>query len=83
VELPAGQQRIEGVQALAFVRQRYELVNGDLDRIARQQAFLSGLANQVLSGDTLTSPAKISGLVSAAKKSVVLSSGWDLVEFAQ
>jgi LCP family protein required for cell wall assembly len=83
VDLPAGQQRIEGVQALAFVRQRYELLNGDLDRIARQQAFLSGLANQVISGDTLSSPSKISDLVSAVKKSVVLSSGWDLVEFAQ
>jgi LCP family protein required for cell wall assembly len=83
VDLPAGQQRIEGVQALAFVRQRYELLNGDLDRIARQQAFLSGLANQVISGDTLSSPSKISGLVSAVKKSVVLSSGWDLLEFAQ
>jgi LCP family protein required for cell wall assembly len=82
VDLPAGDQQVEGVQALAFVRQRYGLPNGDLDRIARQQAFLSGLAGKVVSGDTLTNPVRIAGLVAAVKKSVVLSEGWDLSEFA-
>jgi LCP family protein required for cell wall assembly len=83
VDLPAGDQQVEGVQALAFVRQRYGLPNGDLDRIARQQAFLSGLAAKVLSSDTLTNPVRIAELVAAVKKSVVLSEGWDLPEFAE
>lgn len=82
VDLPAGRQIVEGVQALAFVRQRYDLPNGDLDRIARQQAFLSGLARKVLSGDVLTDPARITDVIAAVKKSVVLSDNWDLVEFA-
>ncbi|MET8998940.1 LCP family protein [Amycolatopsis sp. NPDC004169] len=83
VDLPGGRQTIEGVQALAFVRQRYGLPNYDLDRIARQQAFLSGLARKVISSDVLTSPVKIADLVSAVKKSVVVSQGWDLTEFAE
>ncbi|MGV9365610.1 LCP family protein [Amycolatopsis sp. NPDC003731] len=83
VDLPGGRQTIEGVQALAFVRQRYGLPNYDLDRIARQQAFLSGLARKVISTDVLTSPGKIADLVAAVKKSVVLSQGWDLTEFAE
>jgi LCP family protein required for cell wall assembly len=83
VDLPAGRQTIEGVQALAFVRQRYDLEGADLGRIARQQAFLSGLASKVISSDVLTSPAKIADLVAAVKKSVVLSQGWDLSEFAE
>ena len=83
VDLPAGRQTIEGVQALAFVRQRYDLPDGDLDRIARQQAFLSGLANKVISTSVLANPAKIADLVAAVKKSVVLSAGWDLPEFAE
>ncbi|WP_084145386.1 LCP family protein [Amycolatopsis jejuensis] len=82
VDLPAGKQTVEGVQALAFVRQRYDLPNGDLDRIARQQAFLSGLASKVLSSDVLANPVRIAQLVEAVKKSVVLSAGWDLAEFA-
>jgi len=83
VDLPAGKQTVEGVQALAFVRQRYGLPNGDLDRIARQQAFLSGLANKVLSADVLANPVRIAQLIDAVKKSVVLSAGWDLTEFAE
>jgi LCP family protein required for cell wall assembly len=73
VDLPAGPQTVAGVQALAFVRQRYDLPNGDLDRIARQQAFLSGLARKVLSREVLTNPAKVSEVIGAIKKSVVLS----------
>ncbi|MDT8909470.1 LCP family protein [Amycolatopsis sp. PS_44_ISF1] len=82
VDLPAGHQSIEGVQALAFVRQRYDLKGGDLGRIGRQQAFLSGLANKVLSPAVLANPVKLAELISAVKKSVVLSAGWDLNEFA-
>ncbi|RZQ62715.1 LCP family protein [Amycolatopsis suaedae] len=83
VDLPAGPQLIEGKQALSFVRQRYDLPNSDLDRIARQQAFLSGLARKVLSPDVLMNPVRIADVINAVKKSVVLSEGWDLMEFAE
>lgn len=79
---PAGEQTISGVDALKFVRQRHELPNGDLDRIKRQQVFMAGLASTVLSGGTLTSPAKLSGLINAIKNAVVLDQGWDLLGFA-
>ncbi|RBM18479.1 LytR family transcriptional regulator [Prauserella sp. PE36] len=82
INLPAGRQTIQGVQALAFVRQRYELPNGDLDRIARQQAFLSGLVRKMLSTDVLFDPGKIGEVVGAVQKSVVLSEDWDLLQFA-
>lgn len=82
IDLPAGRQTIEGVQALAFVRQRYRLPHFDLDRIARQQAFLSGLARKVLSRDVLMNPRKLGNVIAAVKKSVVLSDNWDLTEFA-
>ncbi|NIJ14010.1 LCP family protein required for cell wall assembly [Saccharomonospora amisosensis] len=82
VNLPQGRQTIKGVQALAFVRQRYGLENGDLDRIARQQAFLSGLVRKVLSTDVLMNPSRLSDVVEAVQKSVVLSKDWDLLEFA-
>jgi LCP family protein required for cell wall assembly len=81
-EFIKGVQTIAGRKALAFVRQRYNLPNGDLDRIVRQQAFLGALANKVLSADMLTSPGKVRELVSAVQKSVVLSDGWELSKFA-
>jgi LCP family protein required for cell wall assembly len=79
---PAGQQVLQGVDALRFVRQRHGLPNGDLDRVRRQQAFLAGLANQMFSSGTLTSPARISALVDALTKAVVLDRDWDLMSFA-
>ena len=80
---PAGPQTISGAQALAFVRQRHGLPGGDLDRIKRQQVFMASLAKTVLSGGTLTDPAKISALIDAVKKTVTLDQGWDVLGFAQ
>jgi LCP family protein required for cell wall assembly len=81
-DFPAGKQTLSGAQALAFVRQRHQLPNGDLDRIVRQQVFLGALANKVLSADMLTSPSKVRELISAVQRSVVLSNGWQLSTFA-
>jgi len=80
---PAGQQTLVGVDALKFVRQRHYLTNGDLDRVRRQQAFLAGLANRMFSAGTLADPMKVTDLVTALTKAVVLDKGWDLISFAQ
>ncbi|MBB4682689.1 LCP family protein required for cell wall assembly [Amycolatopsis jiangsuensis] len=80
---PAGEQTLTGAQALAFVRQRHGLPNGDLDRIARQQAFLAGMAKNVLDTGTFTDPGRLSGLIGAVQGSLVLDDGWDLLSFAR
>ena len=82
-KFPAGPQEVQGTAALSFVRQRQGLPNGDLDRVRRQQAFLSGAISKVLSVGTLTDPTKLSALVDAANRSIVLSSGFNLLELAQ
>jgi LCP family protein required for cell wall assembly len=81
-DFPAGQQTIEGAKALSFVRQRGGLPGGDLDRIVRQQVFIGALARKVLSTGTLTDFNQLDQLVTAVKKSVVLSEGWNITEFA-
>jgi LCP family protein required for cell wall assembly len=78
VDLPAGRHLVSGAGALAFVRQRHGLEDGDLDRIARQQAFAAGLAQRVLAASTITDPARLQRLVDIATRYVVLDSGWDL-----
>lgn len=82
-DFPAGVQQISGADALAFVRQRHGLPRGDLDRIERQQAFMAGLARRILSAGTLTDPGKLSALVDAIRRSVVLDQGWDILSFAK
>jgi LCP family protein required for cell wall assembly len=82
-DFAAGPQTISGRDALAFVRQRHGLPEGDLSRIRRQQVFLAAVADKVLSGGTLTDPAKLTGLVRAVQESVVLDNGFDLLAFAR
>jgi LCP family protein required for cell wall assembly len=83
LHLPVGRQTISGRDALGFVRQRHGLVRGDLDRIQRQQAFMAGLARKVLSAGTLTNPDRLTDLIEAVKKYIVLNEGWDILAFAQ
>jgi LCP family protein required for cell wall assembly len=76
-DFPAGRQTLDAAQALAFVRQRHGLENGDLDRTHRQQAFLSSVMRQLQDSGTFTNLGKLKGLINVARKDVVLSSGWD------
>jgi LCP family protein required for cell wall assembly len=80
-DFPAGWQKLNGPQALSFVRQRHDLPRGDLDRVVRQQVVMASLAHQVISGKTLSSPATMNRLQQAIQRSVVLSSGWDIMDF--
>jgi LCP family protein required for cell wall assembly len=80
-DFPAGWQKLNGPQALSFVRQRHDLPRGDLDRVVRQQVVMASLAHQVISGKTLSSPATMNRLQRAIQRSVVLSSGWDIMDF--
>ncbi len=80
-DFPAGWQKLDGPQALSFVRQRHDLPRGDLDRVTRQQAVMASLAHQVISGKTLSSPATLNRLQDAVQRSVVLSEGWDIMDF--
>ncbi|WP_433467382.1 LCP family protein [Spirillospora sp. CA-128828] len=65
----AGHRHLNGLEALDFVRQRWNLPGGDLDRIKRQQAFLHALAGKAL--DT-RNPIKIDRFIRAATRSVTV-----------
>ncbi len=82
-DFPAGRQKLNGPQALSFVRQRHDLPRGDLDRVVRQQAVMASLAHRVISGQTLSSPSTLKRLEAAVQRSVVISSGWDIMDFVQ
>jgi LCP family protein required for cell wall assembly len=80
-DFPAGWQKLNGPQALSFVRQRHDLPRGDLDRVTRQQAFMASLAHEAISSKTLSSPATLGRLQDAVQRSVVISDGWDIMDF--
>ncbi|WP_216897884.1 LCP family protein [Nocardia alni] len=80
---PAGRQHLNAAQALSFVRQRHQLDNGDLDRTHRQQAFLTSVAKQLKVSGTLTDVGKLQSLITDAQNDIVLSQGWNVLDFAQ
>ncbi|MFD3747209.1 LCP family protein [Nocardia sp. NPDC058633] len=82
-DFPAGRQQLDPAQALAFVRQRHGLENGDLDRTHRQQAFLTSVARQLRRAGTLTDPGKLTALMEVAHRNIVLSDGWNMTEFVR
>jgi len=73
-----GLNKLQGDAALAFVRERYRLPNGDFDRVKNQQAFVRGLANTVLSRQTLTDPGKISEFVAALSPYLTVDQSFDV-----
>jgi LCP family protein required for cell wall assembly len=78
----AGYQHLNAKMALAFVRQRHGLLNGDLDRTHRQQAFLDSVMQQLRTEGVLGDLGKINSLLSVAKQYVITDSGWNLLDFA-
>jgi hypothetical protein len=73
LRLSPGHHLLTGFQALAYVRARYTLGNGsDLDRIKRQQAFMSSLIQRARS--KLLDPLAIYRFLDAATKSLTIDS---------
>ncbi|MFE9855736.1 LCP family protein [Streptomyces sp. NPDC005780] len=73
LDLPEGESKIQGEDALAFVRTRHSFGNkSDLDRIKVQQQFIGSMIRQMKSDDTLTSPTKLFKLADAATKALTV-----------
>lgn len=69
--LAAGHHILDGKQALGYVRVRKTVNDGsDLNRIKRQQAFLSSVAQEATSKGLLLRPDKLYGFLNAATKSI-------------
>jgi LCP family protein required for cell wall assembly len=74
LDVKAGQNTLQGSQALAFLRTRHGVGDGsDLGRISNQQVFLSSLVRTIKSADTLANPVKVYALAKAATSNISLS----------
>jgi LCP family protein required for cell wall assembly len=74
LNLAAGNQTIEGAEALSFLRSRHGVGDGsDLGRISNQQVFMSALARKIVAGGVLTNPLELYPLAKAAVSNMTLS----------
>jgi LCP family protein required for cell wall assembly len=69
-------------QALAFVRERDNLPNGDLDRTHRQQAVLDYVIWKLENNGALSDVTQVTALLTTAEKYLITDSTWNLLDFA-
>jgi LCP family protein required for cell wall assembly len=69
-------------QALAFVRERDNLQNGDLDRTHRQQAVVDYVIWKVEHNGVLSDIGQLTSLLNTAKQYLITDSTWNLLDFA-
>ncbi len=78
----AGEQTLNGKQALAFVRTRYALAGSDLDRTKNQQKFLAALASQTATPGTILNPFKLYPTMSAGLDTLSVDKDMGLFDLA-
>lgn len=78
----AGYVFLSPPQALAFVRERDNLPNGDLDRTHRQQAVIDYVIWKLGHEGIFTDLGQLTSLLGVAQKYVITDSGWQILTFA-
>lgn len=73
--LPPGRHRLTGEQALAYVRERKSLPQGDLDRVMRQQNYLRELMVKILDRNMLADPVQVNSLLKVVSKTMRVDRG--------
>jgi LCP family protein required for cell wall assembly len=81
-DLKVGYQHLWAAQALAYVRERDNLPNGDIDRTHRQQAVIDYVMWKLKHENVLSDFSQLESLLSIAKQYVITDDGWNLLDFA-
>lgn len=72
IDINEGWNNLNGAQALAFVRERKELSEGDISRGRRQQAFIKALMLKALSREVIANPVTLTRFIDAATDNLVV-----------
>jgi LCP family protein required for cell wall assembly len=73
---------LSAAQALAYVRDRDTLPNGDLDRTHRQQAVLDFIIWKLEHDGILSSVGQLTALLNTAKSILITDQDWNLLDFS-
>lgn len=72
---PVGDIKLNGEEALAFVRTRKAFADGDYQRVRNQQAYMKGVVKQMISSETLTNPTRLIATVEAISPYLAVTEG--------
>ncbi|MFL6024880.1 MAG: LCP family protein [Marmoricola sp.] len=78
INLPAGTYKVNGQQALDYVRVRHDIgaPTGDIGRMKRQQTFIAAMIKKVVSAGTLANPVRLFKFLNAATSSLSTDPGF-------
>lgn len=78
IKLPAGTYKVDGQQALDYVRVRHDIgaPTGDIGRMKRQQTFIAAMVEKVVSAGTLANPVRLYRFLDAATDSLTTDPGF-------
>jgi len=82
-DFDAGCQRMNGTQALAYVRARYSDPLGDLGRVKRQRQLVSAVADKALSAGVLLPPWRLIPWLGASFDALTVDDGTGVRDLAQ
>ena len=71
-----GWTHLQGERALQYVRMRHGLLEGDFDRIDRQQNFLRAVLRKTLADGTIGDPIKLNNTLGAITDHLAVDSSW-------
>jgi LCP family protein required for cell wall assembly len=78
IKLPAGTYKVNGQQALDYMRVRHDIgaPTGDIGRMKRQQTFISAMIKKVVSAGTLANPVRLLKFLDTATNSLTTDPGF-------
>ncbi|AVV42279.1 LCP family protein [Streptomyces sp. ID05-04B] len=79
-DFQAGKQKLNGEEALAFVRTRHAFAASDLQRTKNQQKFLAALAHEVATPGTVLNPFKLYPTMGAGLDSLIVDKDMGLYD---
>lgn len=78
LDLPAGEQTVDGTDALALARTRYAVGDGsDIARMGHQQRVMSAIVQRAKSAEVLTRPDRLYGFLDAVTSSLTVDEELD------
>lgn len=78
VDAEQGEAKLDGNEALTYVRQRHGLERGDLDRVVHQQQLLGAIAEKVTAQNILASPLRTENLLDNLTRSLTVDDDLNL-----
>ncbi|MGA5198966.1 LCP family protein [Streptomyces exfoliatus] len=82
-DFQAGEQTLNGEQALAFVRTRYAFADSDFARTKNQQKFLAALANQAATPGTILNPFTLYPTLGAGLDTLIVDKDMSLYDLGK